>query len=544
MGKGSRIGCKSASHQLFKDKAKNRVDALQGMFMDLQLARKESRAIDIAMLEEQVHQMLREWKADLNESSPSSSLHGNNSLDSSNLSSDIRRLLQLCEEEDDATSPLAVPTGPKPEPDVLGVQGAGNTVFQELNFSKSLLDCPMVSISQPLDASSNNCSDTSHSSLLSREPPLAMCVHNEKRKRVEYYVNQASQDCGYQEVDHCKGTPSAGLQPSNMINNLDVMTQLEYHQFEVHPDYAQNIFLGFNAASQCGDDVVPHMSTLLPRTCPPPSAFLGPKCALWDCPRPAQGAEWCQDYCSNFHASLAMNEGQPGMSPVLRPRGIDLKDGPLFSALTARTQGKDVGIPECEGAATTKSPWNAPELFDLSVLESGTIREWLFFDKPRRAFESGNRKQRSLPDYSGRGWHESRKQVMKEFGGLKRSYYMDPQPLNNFEWHLYEYEINHCDACALYRLELKLVDAKKSPKGKVSGDSLVDLQNQLGRLSAEFPADNKRSVKGRTKANLKDSAVNALSAPNQMAVAGENVGYGVNVPCSYLVGRLNDYYGT
>uniref|UniRef100_A0A0A0L207 Uncharacterized protein n=1 Tax=Cucumis sativus TaxID=3659 RepID=A0A0A0L207_CUCSA len=38
---------------------------------------------------------------------------------------------------------------------------------------------------------------------------------------------------------------------------------------------------------------------------------------------------------------------------------------------------------------------------------------------------SDNRKQRSLPDYNGRGWHESRKLVM-EFGGQKKSY-MDPQ---------------------------------------------------------------------------------------------------------------------
>uniref|UniRef100_A0A5K0XTZ8 Uncharacterized protein n=1 Tax=Nymphaea colorata TaxID=210225 RepID=A0A5K0XTZ8_9MAGN len=67
-----------------------------------------------------------------------------------------------------------------------------------------------------------------------------------------------------------------------------------------------------------------------------------------------------------------------------------------------KTQGKDVGIPECEGAATTKSPWNAPGLFDISVLEGETLREGLFFDKSRRAFESGNRKQQSLPDYSGR----------------------------------------------------------------------------------------------------------------------------------------------
>lgn len=75
MRKGSRSGCKSASHQLFKDKAKNRVDDLQSVFSNLQFARKESRTGDVAILEEQVHQMLREWKAELNESSPASSLH-------------------------------------------------------------------------------------------------------------------------------------------------------------------------------------------------------------------------------------------------------------------------------------------------------------------------------------------------------------------------------------------------------------------------------------------------------------------------------------
>ena len=74
MGKRSKINCKSASHKLFKDKAKNRVDDLQGMFLDLQFARKESRTVDVAVLEEQVHQMLREWKSELNEPSPASSL--------------------------------------------------------------------------------------------------------------------------------------------------------------------------------------------------------------------------------------------------------------------------------------------------------------------------------------------------------------------------------------------------------------------------------------------------------------------------------------
>lgn len=74
MKKISKSSCKSASHRLFKDKAKNRVDDLQLTFMDLQFARKESRTIDAAVLEEQVHQMLREWKAELNEPSPASSL--------------------------------------------------------------------------------------------------------------------------------------------------------------------------------------------------------------------------------------------------------------------------------------------------------------------------------------------------------------------------------------------------------------------------------------------------------------------------------------
>lgn len=74
MKKISKNSCKSASHKLFKDKAKNRVDDLQLVFLDLQFARKESRTVDAAVLEEQVHQMLREWKAELNEPSPASSL--------------------------------------------------------------------------------------------------------------------------------------------------------------------------------------------------------------------------------------------------------------------------------------------------------------------------------------------------------------------------------------------------------------------------------------------------------------------------------------
>ena len=90
---------------------------------------------------------------------------------------------------------------------------------------------------------------------------------------------------------------------------------------------------------------------------------------------------------------------------------------------------------------------------------------------------------------------------MKEFGGQKRSYYMDPQPSSVHEWHLYEYEINNCNICALYRLELKLVDGKKSPKVKVSKDSLADLQKKMGRLTAETPRDDSNSFSGTTGSN-------------------------------------------
>jgi hypothetical protein len=151
--------------------------------------------------------------------------------------------------------------------------------------------------------------------------------------------------------------PTLEQLPSNFVEGLEVTAGLEGEQIDFHQDYipvAQPIFT-LNGEGETS----PIFHGPQPGLCPPPAAFLGPKCALWDCSRPAQGTKWCQDYCSNFHVTLALNEGAPGMRPVLRPGGIDLKDGPLFAALSAKTQEKSVGIPECEGAATAKSPWNA-----------------------------------------------------------------------------------------------------------------------------------------------------------------------------------------
>jgi len=150
--------------------------------------------------------------------------------------------------------------------------------------------------------------------------------------------------------------------PSISANNSDVWTNFESkcRQFDLNEDFDHNCYTAFRGTGFSEEDVVPYIPSYLQSICPPPSAFLGSKCALWDCSRPAQVLDLCQDYCSSFHAALALSEGQPGIAPVLRPGGIEVKDNLLLAALSAKTEGKDVGIPECEGAATAKSPWNAP----------------------------------------------------------------------------------------------------------------------------------------------------------------------------------------
>jgi hypothetical protein len=93
---------------------------------------------------------------------------------------------------------------------------------------------------------------------------------------------------------------------------------------------------------------------------------------------------------------------------------------------------------------------------------------------------------------------------------------MDPQPEGLNEWHMYEYELTACTACALYRLELKQVDAsKKSGKAKAQTDtSVASLQHQIGRLSADLSqfegqnvpspvGDSRESNRGRAKPSQK-----------------------------------------
>ncbi|RLM99902.1 transcription factor VOZ1-like [Panicum miliaceum] len=514
--KGSRS---STRHRQFRDRAKNRVDDLQEMFSGLQSARKESRSADAAVLEEQVHQMLREWRAELSVPSPASSLQAStpnpspprfpfpnsqgNNREASDPPSETLRLLQLAvaEEEDDATSRLAVPRSPLQAPAFHQNQGQGHG--QEVQMPNLNQQCEVV-------AGGAAPSQQSLGQGVQGDRGEVAAVANAMFNEQMYYIDhELSIDDFLQDDNYKINLPGSN---EDHFNNLHGIGPLEHEQFDLPLDVPPDSYIDANNSEQNTGDVFVHMSDLLTTIWPSPSQYLGPKCALWDCGRPVGGSEDSGDYCNPYHAGLALNDdGLLGTRPVMRPRGIDLKDGPLFSALIAKVQGKNVGIPVCGGAATSKSPWNAPELFDLSLLEGESLREWLFFDTPRRAFESGNRKQRSLPDYNGRGWHESRKQVMKDFAGLKRSYYMDPQPSSSHEWHLFEYEINASDALALYRLEYKSSDSKRGAKSKLASSSLTEIQQQMVRLTADSPVENKRTARSKPKANHKDTNAKAFA---------------------------------
>lgn len=517
-GSGTGKGPRSSSRQ-FRDRAKTRVDDLQEIFSGLQSARKESRSADAAVLEEQVHQMLREWRAELNVASPASSLQnsqGNNRAVSDPPSETLRMLQLAVEEEDDATSKLMIPRLPLVMQPSRQSHGLGQN-DQNLNPDLQVQGSPVAG---GATAPQQSLGQGMQGDCAGEVSDVANALFHEQM----YYIDH---ELSIDDFLH-------GSNPDS-LSNLQGIGQLEHQQFNLPLDLElPNSYIDANNSVQNTGDVLFHMSDLLTTMCPSPSQYLGPKCALWDCGRPVRGSEECQDYCNPYHAGLALNDdGLQGTRPVMRPRGIDLKDGPLFDALCAKVQGKNVGIPVCEGAATSKSPWNAPELFDLSLLEGESLREWLFFDRPRRAFESGNRKQRSLPDYGGRGWHESRKQVMKDFGGQKKSYYMDPQPSSNYEWHLFEYEINDSNALALYRLEFKSSDAKRSVKSKLASSSLNEIQQQMVKLSADSPVDNKRAARSKTKANQKDSNANTYptrNTPNQASASNAYETVSLNIP--------------
>ncbi|CAN0896769.1 Transcription factor VOZ1 [Linum grandiflorum] len=426
---------KSKSRHHFKNVAKNWVNDHEGRLSDLRAAVREGRQGDFEVLAEQVFQSIGELRTELNAPTPASSLQAGGSVGS--VSDQLNRLLQRWDVEDDATSAPA--QFPVMEPQ----HGT-----EQINDSLPLGDFTAY-----------------HDGFLG---------------------SADTQNRDFHGLDQTRGFP-------DLFDNIETISSdliefFDSDQFILDEGIDYGLPVDINANEGHIKDTESSKPSYVS---PPPAAFMGPKCALWDCTRPAQGSESSSmDYCCSLHREAAVSDGGPGRPPTVRPKGIGMKDNFLFDALTARIQGKEVGIPQCVGAASTRSPWNAPDLFDISLFEEETLREWVFFDEPRRAYDSGSRKQRSLPDYKGRGWHESRKQVILP-GCQKRSYYMDPQPSSSHEWHLYEYQVLNSDAgCALYKLEYKIAEGKKTPRGKVSKASLADLQMKMNRLNADGTPDN------------------------------------------------------
>ena len=137
--------------------------------------------------------MLLEWKTEFSKLSPASSLQGGSS---SSFSSDICRLLQLCEKEDDATGALADGAVPKPELDVQGHQIGVSVLFQE-RYSEGL------------------------------------------------------QEHGFQLVGQCRISPLDARDVG--VHNLERATQLDYRQFDLLQDFEQNSFYGSDGYGCCDE---------------------------------------------------------------------------------------------------------------------------------------------------------------------------------------------------------------------------------------------------------------------------------------------------
>ncbi|KAI3849589.1 hypothetical protein MKX03_010792, partial [Papaver bracteatum] len=228
-------GGKFHSHKLFKEKAKNRVDDLQSVITNLPSALQEIRSGDVS------------WKDELDEPSPaSSSLLGGASLGGTFSIAELCRLLEHCDEEDDAINALKEIDNPNPESQALEA------------FEAPSLDVGTFAG----DINSNLFHDDS------------------------YFMNPVPQEHESPSVMH-----------PNMFNNYESFNEFDLDQFDLHQEFDRNLSIDFDGTKQCGEDAGQSSSHAGPNMRFPTSGISGPKCALWDCTRRAQGSEWYQDYC-------------------------------------------------------------------------------------------------------------------------------------------------------------------------------------------------------------------------------------------------------
>jgi hypothetical protein len=114
-----------------------------------------------------------------------------------------------------------------------------------------------------------------------------------------YYVNQdfVVEDFLYDD-DYKIDLSGSNL---DVLNNLEGIVQLEYPQLNLSQELAPNVYIDMSYCGQSARGVLLHMTDLFTTMTSTPSAFLKPKCALWDCPRPDVGSERWHDYCSMYH---------------------------------------------------------------------------------------------------------------------------------------------------------------------------------------------------------------------------------------------------
>ncbi|BAT83629.1 hypothetical protein VIGAN_04080800 [Vigna angularis var. angularis] len=128
--------------------------------------------------------------------------------------------------------------------------------------------------------------------------------NNSDMEQLDFHPFSLNQDMNHNQVGH----------NSDLIGQVDLYQDLGHNTEIKHSESNQFSIEGFDCSQFFGaEDTVHHgqniIPNILPNICPPPSAFLAPKCALWDCFGPAQGVEWCRNYYSSCHELLANNEG-------------------------------------------------------------------------------------------------------------------------------------------------------------------------------------------------------------------------------------------
>ncbi|KAG6489978.1 hypothetical protein ZIOFF_051260 [Zingiber officinale] len=172
-----------------------------------------------------------------------------------------------------------------------------------------------------------------------REPPTTTIVLTLQ----EYYVHLdviARQD--YLYSGHYKSNLPRGPQNA-AVTCLQKANHFDYQQYNLQQERMSFMLTARNSTDQNEPDVFSHVRCVADYTTPTFCIFEAEVCPL-GLSKTCSHFQMVPRLLQKIHASRVINEGAPGMAPVLHRGGIDLKDGPLFSALGIRYLGKMSGF--------------------------------------------------------------------------------------------------------------------------------------------------------------------------------------------------------